>query len=65
MPEPVPRLLTRVLADEEHAGRLIVDLAAYLDFVEEMDSEFDELVGRWIHLAAPLALRRTTRKLRS
>jgi hypothetical protein len=54
-----------VLADEEHAGRLVVDLAAYLDFVDQMDSELDELVGRWIHLAAPRALKRTKGKLQS
>ena len=65
MPEPVPHLLTRVLAVQQRAGRLVVGLAAYLDFDEEMDSELDELVGRWIHLAAPAALRRTARDWRS
>jgi hypothetical protein len=45
------------LGDDDAFGRVHVELAAFCEFDGWIDSQTEQLIARWLHLAAPGANR--------
>ncbi len=57
MNEPGPVALEVSLGEGEIFGRIHVDLVAYCEMDAWMDAQVEQLIARWLHLAAPGAAR--------
>jgi hypothetical protein len=53
MEEPGSVTLEVSLGEDEPFGRLHVELAAFCDFDAWIDAQTQQLIDRWVHLAAP------------
>lgn len=61
MTQPVPNPVSIVLCDDVGAGRIVVDLDAFVRYCGRMDASLAELESKWQHLAPPSATRRRVR----
>jgi hypothetical protein len=53
MEDPGSVTLEVSLGEDEPFGRLHVELAAFCEFDAWIDSRTQQLIDRWVHLAAP------------
>jgi hypothetical protein len=49
MTQPLPDPVFVILSDEEPAGRIVVDLDAFLRFTAQLDASLAELEAKWAH----------------
>lgn len=51
MTQPLPDPVFVILCDDEGAGRIVVDLEAFVRYVTQLDASLAELEAKWSHLA--------------
>lgn len=61
MTQPLPDPVFVILCDDEGAGRIVVDLEAFVRYGTQLDASLAELEAKWSHLA-PAPRRRFLRR---
>ncbi|HUE69906.1 MAG TPA: hypothetical protein VMP01_03370 [Pirellulaceae bacterium] len=61
MTQPLPDPVFVILCDDEGAGRIVVDLEAFVRYGTQLDVSLAALEAKWSHLA-PAIKRRSLRR---
>ena len=65
MTQPLPDPVFVILSDEESAGRIVVDLDAFLRFTAQLDASLAELEAKWTRPQSEKSARQAWQQRRS